>query len=182
VSRQSEKVKDWRKRTKERIIVSMGGKCVICGYNRCSASLALHHLNPSEKDFSFGALRASIRGWATIVHELRKCILVCNNCHGEIHSGLIAVPHNVISFNEEYATYSLFQPKQDTYCPVCGQIKSFHTITCSPQCSAKRRSKIDWSKVDFATVLQSKSVVKLAEELGCSDAAVHKRLRKLGLK
>jgi len=30
--------------------------------------------------------------------------------------------------------------------------------------------------------LKTKSVVQLSEELGCSDAAIHKRLKKLGLK
>lgn len=30
----------------------MGGKCQICGYNRSFQALDLHHLNPSEKEFS----------------------------------------------------------------------------------------------------------------------------------
>lgn len=39
----------------------MGGKCALCGYNRCHDSLALHHLDPKAKDFSFGELEQTLK-------------------------------------------------------------------------------------------------------------------------
>jgi len=85
MSSRSEAVKKWRRNTKERIITAMGGKCACCGYNKCHDAMDLHHLNPNEKEFSFAAIRANPKNWDSIVQELRKCVLLCNRCHREIH-------------------------------------------------------------------------------------------------
>jgi biotin operon repressor len=41
---------------------------------------------------------------------------------------------------------------------------------------------VDWDSIDLKVLYASKSIVQIAEELGCSDVAVHKKLKKLGLK
>lgn len=105
MSANSEKVKSWRKRTKARIVEAMGKSCSICNYNKCFDALALHHLNPEEKELSLGGIRSSPKSWEKIVKELRKCILVCHNCHSEIHNGITKVPKKVTGFNEDYVTY-----------------------------------------------------------------------------
>lgn len=61
-----------------------GGKCEICGYNKCISALEFHHLNPEEKDFGIST-DGNTRSWKRIRPELDKCILVCSNCHREIH-------------------------------------------------------------------------------------------------
>lgn len=101
----SEKVKRWRRNTKERIIKAMGGACCICGYNKCPNSMILHHIDPSEKDIGIGDIRANPKAWAIIVEELRKCILLCSNCHGEVHWGVAILPDNFAKFDESYAIY-----------------------------------------------------------------------------
>lgn len=78
-------VVSYRQRMKQRAIEYKGGKCVVCGYNRCIRSLQFHHLDPSEKDFNLAAVT---RKWERVKPELDKCILVCANCHGEIHHGM----------------------------------------------------------------------------------------------
>ena len=80
-------VKDYRQRLKERATYVMGEKCQYCGYNRCITALEFHHLDPNQKDFSFGS--NTNRSWENTKEELKKCILVCANCHREIHNGLI---------------------------------------------------------------------------------------------
>jgi len=42
---------------------------------------------------------------AHTVTELRKCVLICHNCHFEIHSGIGTgkIPENPPRFNEEFA-------------------------------------------------------------------------------
>ena len=60
-----------------------GGKCEICGYNKCNGSLCFHHVDPKNKGFEIGS--AYSLGWEKIRLELDKCILLCLNCHGEIH-------------------------------------------------------------------------------------------------
>lgn len=69
--------------TKLKAIEYKGGKCEKCGYNKCAGSLQFHHLNPKEKDPNWRHLRN--RKFEEMKKEIDKCILVCANCHGEIH-------------------------------------------------------------------------------------------------
>lgn len=62
----------------------LGGKCILCGYNKYIGSLDFHHKDPSQKDFGIAGKKAK----SELEPELKKCILVCRNCHGEIHGGL----------------------------------------------------------------------------------------------
>ena len=80
-----DRVKDIRHRKKEALVEYKGGKCQICGYNRCIQALDFHHLNPAEKDFR---LSSSSKSLDELKKEADKCILVCSNCHREIHAGL----------------------------------------------------------------------------------------------
>lgn len=184
MSKQSEAVKIWRKRCKERIIIAMGGACCLCGYNKCHWALALHHLDPKEKDLAIGDIRANPQNWITIVEELRKCILVCHNCHSEIHAGLTSVPDNHPKFNEEFVDYKSLEsePEDLNPCPVCGKMKRAFLKNCSLDCARRSRYKVDWDSVNLEEEFKIKTVTKIAEELGCSGGAVHKRLNKLGLK
>ncbi|QEG09033.1 HNH endonuclease [Aeromonas phage 4_4572] len=61
-----------------------GGKCEKCGYDKFIGALEFHHLNPEQKDFSLGD-KGYTRSWDKIKDELDKCIMVCSNCHKEIH-------------------------------------------------------------------------------------------------
>jgi hypothetical protein len=69
-----------------------GGKCRVCGYNRCLDALDFHHLDPLTKDRTYHAMSAILRSCSLekAKQEVAKCILVCANCHREIHAGLIA--------------------------------------------------------------------------------------------
>lgn len=49
-------------------------------------ALGFHHIQKEDKEFS---ISRRIRSWARVKKELKKCILVCSNCHSEIHEGLI---------------------------------------------------------------------------------------------
>ena len=76
-----------RKKLKEMAIEYKGGCCSKCGYNKCSSALEFHHLDPSKKEFGVMA-GGFTRAWDKIKKELDKCILVCANCHREIHEGI----------------------------------------------------------------------------------------------
>jgi len=80
-------VSNLRKRMKEKAISLMGGECQICKYNKCSRALHFHHINPEEKDFNI-SLASS---WEKAKSELDKCVLLCANCHAEVHDGLIDI-------------------------------------------------------------------------------------------
>jgi DNA-directed RNA polymerase subunit RPC12/RpoP len=69
---------------KSKMIEYKGGKCERCGYDKCQAALEFHHKDPSKKDFTIA--HAKQRSFNDeIKQELDKCILVCSNCHREVH-------------------------------------------------------------------------------------------------
>ena len=59
--------------------------CAICGYDKCDAALEFHHTNPEDKKFGV-TLRSFSRTAKSIKEEINKCILLCSNCHKEIHN------------------------------------------------------------------------------------------------
>lgn len=79
-------VKTYLKQLKLRSILYKGGKCQICGYSAYEGSLHFHHVHDIDKSFNISGKSIS---FDRLQPELDKCILVCSNCHGEIHGGLI---------------------------------------------------------------------------------------------
>ncbi len=77
-------VHKYREAVKARAIAYKGGKCAFCDYDKCSAALHFHHIDAEEKDFTIGGNHT--RSWSKIQAELDKCILVCANCHAELHA------------------------------------------------------------------------------------------------
>lgn len=74
-----------RKKLKQLSVQYKGEKCTFCGYSKYIGALDLHHVDPENKDFSL-SVRGLTRSWDKIKEELEKCILVCANCHREIHA------------------------------------------------------------------------------------------------
>jgi hypothetical protein len=67
------------------LISLCGGKCSICGYNKCMASLSFHHVIPSDKSMQLSIRELSNHSLKTIEEEAKKCVLLCLNCHSELH-------------------------------------------------------------------------------------------------
>ena len=74
------------RRVKLKAIAAKGGSCQVCGYDRYVGSLHFHHIDPRKKGFSITA--QANRSWSSVEKELKKCVLLCANCHGETHGGL----------------------------------------------------------------------------------------------
>ena len=71
------------KRRKIEIIQKFGNKCSICGYNKNISALEFHHIDPNEKEFHLG--NAKTTNLDKLLLEMDKCVLVCANCHRELH-------------------------------------------------------------------------------------------------
>ncbi len=76
-----------QKRSHERMLLkltthkeSLG--CSVCGYNKCGAALDWHHVDSSTKE-----RRISVRTYFSKLGEAEraKCVLLCSNCHRELH-------------------------------------------------------------------------------------------------
>lgn len=83
----TERVDKRRKDLKLMAIKYKGGSCKICDYNKCNRALGFHHEDPTQKDFGISE-KGYTRSWEKIKEELDKCIMVCANCHAEIHEEL----------------------------------------------------------------------------------------------
>jgi len=66
-----------------------GGECQKCGYDKCWRALHFHHVDPSKKEFSIFESRPGfkkVRNWELLKKEIDKCVLLCSNCHTELHA------------------------------------------------------------------------------------------------
>jgi len=75
-----------REKYKRLAIERAGGVCKRCGYNACDAVLEFHHKDPGIKKFQISD--GNDRSLQDIYNEIDKCILLCSNCHRELHYGV----------------------------------------------------------------------------------------------
>ena len=71
-----------RRKRKIVLIEYKGGCCQNCSYKKCVSSLQFHHIDSTTKDFTIGGRNYSLE---KMKNEVDKCLLVCANCHIEIH-------------------------------------------------------------------------------------------------
>lgn len=70
---------------KKKLIEIKGGCCIDCGYKKNISALEFHHLNPEDKLFGIDIRKCSNLQWDKLVEEVKKCVLLCANCHRERH-------------------------------------------------------------------------------------------------
>jgi hypothetical protein len=82
-----EQVSDRRRAVKRILVAEMGGRCAMCGYDRCEAALEFHHMDPAQKSFTL-SLQGVTRSLEAARAEARKCVLLCATCHAEVEAGV----------------------------------------------------------------------------------------------
>jgi hypothetical protein len=82
-------VNDRRNNLKLRMVLYKGGKCALCGYNKCMKALTFHHIDPTTKEFNISGNHC--RKWEVVQKELDKCVLLCSNCHAEVEDGFVTI-------------------------------------------------------------------------------------------
>lgn len=159
------------------LIRMMGGKCTCCGYDKNVAAMEFHHINPEEKDFPLDARHLSNTTMERIIEESKKCILVCSNCHKEIHYPAQTKEQLV---EKVYDNKSLFTGKHRmSTCPVCGSqfrhVKG--KIYCSDDCRQRAKGYPPKDEVE-AKYHELKSKTKVAEYYGLSRKVITGILKK----
>lgn len=83
-----------RRKIKAMLVEEAGGRCRVCGYERCMGALEFHHLDPATKllDVSRYGVTVSLEAARS---EAAKCVLLCSNCHAEVERGMTSVPARV---------------------------------------------------------------------------------------
>lgn len=161
------------------LIRTMGGKCSVCGYDKNVAALEFHHRNPQEKSFQLDSRHLSNTSMERINEEAKKCVLVCSNCHKEIHYP--EQEKEILEARTFEHNKSLLEPKvKQTQCPVCG--KMFRTVRgkiyCSPECRKKDKGYPSPEEV-AAKYDELKSQNKVAEYYGLTRKIIQTILKNL---
>ena len=162
---------------KRELINLMGGKCSLCGYNKNYAALEFHHVDPSQKAFQLDARHLSNTAMDDIIKESEKCILVCSNCHKEIH-----YPDLQTSIVEEMETNkkSILKPKRkQAICPVCGKQFDYTKgkTYCSEECRYSNKGYPPKEEVELK-YKELKSQRKVAEFYGLTRKIIVGILKK----
>lgn len=73
-----------RRKIKQMALDYKGNCCCKCGYNKSHRALEFHHIDAKSKSFTISS-KGHTYSWNKVKEELDKCILLCANCHAEIH-------------------------------------------------------------------------------------------------
>lgn len=163
----------------------MGSKCALCGYDKCADALDLHHIDPTQKEFNISA-RSDI-SWQRTANELKKCILLCANCHREIHSTEQLNTALVSSFNQDIcdevtAEIEAIKIHTDNRCCDCGKIIDKKASRCL-ECANKYQRKIQDrpSKQELALLIAEHGFLGVGKKYSVSDNAIRKWCKAEGL-
>lgn len=97
-------VVEFRRRTKQKAVALLGGRCRGCDREFAASTFEFHHLDAGTKDFSISD-DGIPRPWERITAELAKCVLVCANCHREIHAGMRVIAADGPAIGEALGPY-----------------------------------------------------------------------------
>lgn len=156
----------------------MGEQCQICGYNKCFRALELHHINSSEKERTISGNMLNV-AWDILSLELRKCILLCANCHREVHNDLQNFSTLVSSFNEEKNLLISnlikdIRAKKFVYCKNCGILISANSKHCTECYAILRRKVIRPLREELKQLIKERTFVDIAKQYGVTDNAIRK--------
>ena len=146
----------------------------MCGYKRNYASLDFHHLDPQDKEFDWSKLR--LKKWDLILKELSKCILLCRNCHGELHNpqAFIDDQYELRLNDNNNLNLDLKPTGKCLYC----ECDVYGSKFCSTNCStlSRRKSIRPKTKEELEKLIQENGYVKTGKLFGVSDNAIRKWL------
>jgi hypothetical protein len=159
-------VKAWRKRVKAMLVQAFGGQCGCCNYSSCVEALEFHHPDPRSKDLGISSWNAAA-SFRRIGEEASKCVMLCANCHREVHAGVRDIPSSIRRFDE-----SLFSSLKK------GAVFEKHKAASAVRkVSAKKRG--EWSGVDVVALREAgQSWSGIARSAHVSPGSVKKRYEK----
>ena len=178
----AENVSAYRRRRKANLVKVMGNKCCLCGYDKNIGALEFHHINPEEKEYGI-AKNGTCHDLEKDLAEIKKCILVCANCHREIHDGLYSEKDlwEKQIYNEEVANQLRLektQPKQKIiyYCNNCGtELYSKSKTGLCENCYKKTTRFIERpSRDELKNLIRKEPFTKIGELYGVTDNAIRK--------
>lgn len=177
----SKATSDFRRRRKENLIQVCGGKCLLCGYNKSNSALEFHHIDKTQKLYSIAA-NGTCHDLEKDLSEIQKCILVCANCHREIHDGEYSIQEleNKKFYNEEIANQLRLEKQKKVektlyFCSSCGKQLYNKNITglCEECYKASQRVGRP-TREELKFLIRNMPFTKIGEQFGISDNGIRK--------
>ena len=81
-----------------------GGACHACERSYPAAAFEFHHWDAKTKEFAVGSDGFN-RRWPSILAELAKCVMLCANCHREVHAGVRTLDEGLLGLAEAPLAY-----------------------------------------------------------------------------
>lgn len=165
-------------------------KCCVCREDD-PVCLDFHHIDPSAKLECVSRL-ASLKNRQAVIDEIRKCTVLCSNCHRKFHAGKICASKFVAIVLCEKSTndFVLRKIRNDKVDrtrypkPVYRKIDNKKVLVPkdTPKQKYQQQTKIDWpSKEELAVLVWEKPTATIAKEFGVADSSVAKWVKKYGL-
>ena len=180
----AEDVSNFRRRRKKNLIQVLGGKCQICGFDLFPEALEFHHEDPNQKDYGL-ASKGACHDIETDLNEVKKCFLLCANCHRGVHNGYYGIPKEHI-FDKELAQQLINERNEKritkiNYCIDCGrQIDS--TATRCPSCAAKARRICERPpREDLKQLIRTIPFTQIGKQFGVEDNTIRKWCKSMNL-
>lgn len=173
----SEAVVNFIHRRKSNLIKVFNSKCCICGFDKFQQALEFHHVNPEEKEFQICGSNAITKALEKQLIEMKKCILVCSNCHKGIHQGYYQVPNNWEElYDNDIAQQLLDELKPKEYkCKNCGKNISKTSKGLCEECShIAQRTCERPSREELKNLIRTKPFTQIAKDFNVSDNAIRK--------
>ena len=95
----------FRRGIKARAVSHAGGVCRGCGRLGPNAVFEFHHRDARTKEFGIGQDGVP-RSWERILAELAKCVMLCANCHREVHAGVRELDKGLLGLAEDAVHYA----------------------------------------------------------------------------
>ena len=179
----SEIITQFRQKRKRDLISLYGGKCSLCGYNKSIKALEFHHIKPQDKKYALGT--GNCHKLQDDLTEAKKCLLVCANCHREIHDGFY---NDVNLFDYQKINNQIEIEKlsisKNLFCKDCGvQITIYSKSGYCNSCAQKHRAKVKNkpSREELKSLIRTLPFLKIATIYNVSDNAIRKWCDKYSL-
>lgn len=190
-----------RRRYKHLLIEYKGSICEKCGKKFRDEVFDFHHVNPKEKEFGIGSFK--VLNLEKLKKEADKCMLLCSNCHRELHAELhdkereerllkeaeeirkiyinkvnginVKNPHKYLPYEEIMGYISENMPKKTIASKFNVKLKTINKFLKENNITYREQKVVlKPTKEELISLLEKNNFCKIGRMFGVSDNAVRK--------